>query len=239
MKGITTVLIVLLFVGYSQKTPDDMIEIVDGATRQQKLNLAAIIMRELVLEGYPDPSCTGPDADMVRCERLVNEDLLEIVVRSSKSKDRVYFQCVIHDESRHNELMVECLGRLREKLNDSTFVEMQSPDYHARVREYREMLEREEAVREEADWIGQTRLPEEVERQLPHYLRLEFGESLFDDDGLKAAELVYLGQHSQSDGSYHYWYVPSGDEDTWYAYVRDSDYLMGWGDREPSDAVSK
>ena len=239
MKRITLVFIALLLVGCSPKTPDDVVEIVDGTTRQQRLNLAAIVMRELVRDGYPDPSCTGPDADLAQCERLVNADLLDIVVRSNKSNNRVYIQCVIHDKSQYDELVAECLDRVREKLNDPILVKMHSAEFRARVREFREMREREEAVREEADWIGQTGLPEEVERQLPHYLRLEFGESLFDDDGLKAADLSYLGQYSQSDGSYHYWYVPSNDEDAWYAYVRDSDYLMGWGDREPPGGAAK
>ncbi|HEY5995097.1 MAG TPA: hypothetical protein VIU46_10925, partial [Gallionellaceae bacterium] len=43
-----------------------------------------------------------------------------------------------------------------------------------------------EKVREVADWFGTTGLDEETERELPRYLRREFGESLFDEGALKA-----------------------------------------------------
>jgi len=236
VKRLIPAVILFLSIGCSEHASNNRIEIVDGASLQAKLNRAAIVMRALVLDGYPDPSCTGPDADLVRCERLVNSELLSIDVYSNKDLGRVYLECVIHDDKKYDVLLADCLQRIREKLDDPVLKMMQDPEFVARKREFIEAREHEAAVIEIADWFGQTGLPEEIERQLPNYIRLEFGESLFDDDGLKAADLEYLGRFNQPDGSYHYWLLPSSDEETWYAYVRASDFLMGWGDRRPSDA---
>ena len=45
MKLFTTVLFVLLLISCSAKVPPDMIEIVDGATEQEKYNRAVVVMR--------------------------------------------------------------------------------------------------------------------------------------------------------------------------------------------------
>lgn len=46
--------------------------------------------------------------------------------------------------------------------------------------------EEEDAVVEQAPWMGRTGLPEDLERELPRYVRREFGESVFDDESLRA-----------------------------------------------------
>ena len=101
---------------------------------------------------------------------------------------------------------------------------------------------------EQADWIGATGLGEDTERELPRYLRLEYGESILDDDSLKAAELTYLGafeptkadikqQFSEGTTLVHCWTIPSENE--MYAYVeifRDGETCMGMGGYLPEAA---
>jgi len=130
MKKFTPVIFVLLFVGCSGEVPPDMIEIVDGATEQEKYNLAVVVMRALLNDGYPDPSCSGPDADLVQCAKLVNSELLEIVAVTNKYTGQVYLQCVIRDALRHDELLEECLERIREALTDQS-IKTQSPEAQA------------------------------------------------------------------------------------------------------------
>ena len=238
MKQFTTVLFVLLLISCSANVPPDMIEIVEGDTAQEKYNRAVVVMRALLNDGYPDPSCSGPDADLVQCAKLINSELLEIVAITNKYTGQVYLQCVIHDALRHDELLDDCLGRVREALTDPFIKTMQSPEAQAIKRDYIEMREREAAVLEEADWIGRTGLPEEVERAFPQYLRIEFGEFLVDD-GLGAADLEYMGRYSESDGIYHFWIVPSSDGNELYGYVRERDFLMDWGGRKPTEKITE
>jgi hypothetical protein len=96
----------------------------------------------------------------------------------------------------------------------------------------------EEQTLEVAKWIGQTGLDEETERELPRYLRREFGEFLDDPDGLKADDLVYLGVQHDQDGTAHFWRIPSRSQtEPCFAYVGiDTDgnaICLGWGDRTP------
>lgn len=69
---------------------------------------------------------------------------------------------------------------------------LESPEYKKAVAERMALMEREEAFLEDAPWFGRTGLGDEVERELPRYLRREFGESVFDEDALKASELVLV-----------------------------------------------
>jgi hypothetical protein len=91
---------------------------------------------------------------------------------------------------------------------------------------------------EVASWFGKTGLSEEDERELPRYLRREFGE-VGTDDGLKAADLTYLGIQTDDQGRAHFWSIPrsEGEEAYAYAYIDIDDeghpLCYGWGGREP------
>jgi hypothetical protein len=109
---------------------------------------------------------------------------------------------------------------------------LHSDEYKKAVEERLTEMEREEQVIEEAAWIGKTGLPEEWERQLPQYLRREFGESLFDENSLKAADLEYVGAFPEREGSTHYWRVPYQGRTDVFAYVEDFENgAFGWGDK--------
>ena len=97
-------------------------------------------------------------------------------------------------------------------------------EFQKHVDAERERQQREEALREEAPWLGRTGLSDEDERELPRYLRREYGEDIFSDPlALKAADLHYLGQATLADGSVgHYWEVP-GSEVSYAAVYRHTD----------------
>lgn len=110
----------------------------------------------------------------------------------------------------------------------------QSDTYKRAVDERLALMAKEENVLEAAAWIGKTGLPESVEREVPRYLRREFGESLSDAKSLRAADLVYIGAFHEGAALVHYWRVPYGKEEV-YAYVVDSagGSSIGWGGRKP------
>lgn len=112
------------------------------------------------------------------------------------------------------------------------------PEFVRATSEYERKRAEEEATLEEAPWIGKTGLGEETERELPRYLRREFGEFL-EDDGLKASDLVYLGAFTEAPGVVHYWRIPYKDQEPVFAYVevdaRDGSECTGWGGRSPAD----
>lgn len=103
-----------------------------------------------------------------------------------------------------------------------------------------ELLERsykaEETVVETAEWFGTTGLSDDVERELPKYMRREAGELLLEEGSLKASDLTYIGAFAQSDATVHYWSVPprAGGETTYaYVEVNGGNTCTGWGGREP------
>ena len=112
--------------------------------------------------------------------------------------------------------------------------------FGAVVREREAMRDKELSILEPADWMGKTGLPEEIERELPRYLRRELGEMLLEEGSLKAADLVYLGECIENGNRVHYWHMPYGKEGA-YAYVDvgpDSIECMGWGGgREPPEKL--
>ena len=95
----------------------------------------------------------------------------------------------------------------------------------------------EENLVEEASWFGKTGLSDEDERELPRYLRREFGE-VGVEDGLKAADLIDLGIQNDDQGRAHFWSIPKKGGET-YAYACidiDEDghpLCYEWGGREP------
>lgn len=109
------------------------------------------------------------------------------------------------------------------------------PDYKAQMERLHHSYAAEESVVEDADWFGKTGLSEEDERELPKYLRREFGELLIDEDSLRAGDLTYLGSFEEGDARVHYWSVPSSSAEPIYAYIEvtASAICTGWGNREP------
>lgn len=109
----------------------------------------------------------------------------------------------------------------------------------------------DDKITEQADWIGRTGLGEEIERELPRYLRQEFGKSMQDDDALTAADLTYLGAFAVSEvdlqeefSEYttlvHCWIIP-GDSEL-YAYAelfQDGRVYLGIGGYLPEAAQGK
>jgi hypothetical protein len=96
----------------------------------------------------------------------------------------------------------------------------------------------EEETLEFAEWIGRTGLDEATERELPRYLRREFGEFLDDPDGLKASDLQYMGVFRDEEGTAHFWKVPSKTaQEPYFAYVDIDEHgeatCLGWGSRMP------
>lgn len=115
-----------------------------------------------------------------------------------------------------------------------TFLE--SPEHKKAVEDRLALMKKEEEVREEAEWIGKTGLTEELERELPRYLRREFGQSLFDADSIKAADLTYVGKFLESGKTVYYWRVPYNQKSPTYAYIEMSiagDSVTGWGNKNP------
>jgi ATP-dependent Clp protease adapter protein ClpS len=121
----------------------------------------------------------------------------------------------------------------RETISDAEIQEAR-----AKAMERYALVLQDQQTPEQAPWFGKTGLPDSVERHVSRYLRLEFGEILFDANSLKAADLEYLGAFNEGDSKVHYWRIPrsNGDKNT-YAYViarlDGSSYQTGWGGRHP------
>lgn len=109
------------------------------------------------------------------------------------------------------------------------------PEYQAQMDLLDRSYRAEESVVEEADWFGTTGLSEEDERELPKYLRREFGELLLEEGSLQASNLKYIGAFEEHDALVHYWVVPSSDGEPCYAYIEvtPTQTCTGWGNREP------
>ena len=112
------------------------------------------------------------------------------------------------------------------------------PEIAAESALYAKRRAAEGATREEAPWFGETGLDDDTERELPHYLRREFGEFLDDSSGLRARDLEYVGVHRDDVGAAHFWRIrrASAGEPT-FAYIEiDSvgrPVSYGWGSRSP------
>lgn len=143
-------------------------------------------------------------------------------------------------------LCMPCIGRKSPRAEALTklFAELpKSAEFQRLVAERMELQKRESELREDAPWFGKTGLDEAIERELPRYLRREFGESIFDEGSLKAADLRYLGGIEEDGMLVHYWLVtPSlveGDGPS-FAYVEveaDGSTCTGWGDRKAPSAL--
>jgi hypothetical protein len=114
-----------------------------------------------------------------------------------------------------------------------------SPEYRAELARIEAAYAAERTVMEQAPWIGRTGLDESLERELPKYLRREFGESLLDDSSLKAKDLDYLGAFNEDGQQVHYWRIPTSDGEPTFAYIEvasNGETTTGWGDRQPPAA---
>ena len=111
------------------------------------------------------------------------------------------------------------------------------PDIKARMELVNRSYLTEESVVEEAEWFGKTGLSDEYERELPKYLRREFGELLIEEDSLKARDLKYIGSFQETDAHVHYWSIPSSDGVPTYAYIEvtATQVSTGWGSRVPPE----
>ncbi len=110
------------------------------------------------------------------------------------------------------------------------------PEYVARMALVERSYAAEETLTEEADWFGTTGLDDDLERELPKYLRRESGELLLEEGSLKASDLKYLGAFEEPDATVHYWLVPSHHGEPTYAYIEihgSGQSCTGWGGREP------
>lgn len=106
----------------------------------------------------------------------------------------------------------------------------------------RSLLQTEEKyIHEQAEWFGKTGLGDEIERELPRYLRQEFGEMSGDAQALRASDLHYIGVFDQSGIQTHFWHIRpdhrTGEDIFAYIDIVDSDFRMGWGDRKPPQSA--
>lgn len=114
-----------------------------------------------------------------------------------------------------------------------------SPEYQADMARLKASYDAEETVIEVAPWIGKTGLPEEIERELPKYLRREFGELLLDEGSFRASDLEYVGVFPQTHGKTHFWKIPRENEPTFatVAVGNDGSFCTGWGSEGPDHEI--
>lgn len=115
-------------------------------------------------------------------------------------------------------------------------VDVNSADFKKRMQARLDEMRKEEAVREEAPWFGRTGLSDDEERELPRYLRREFGTLLSEPGSLKAADVEYLGVFVEGVETVHFWRIHYGSPEPKFAYVVSAPAeraVMGWGDRKP------
>lgn len=115
-------------------------------------------------------------------------------------------------------------------------VDVNSPEFKRRTQARLDEMKKEESVREEAPWFGKTGLSDDEERELPRYLRREFGALLSEPGALQARDLEYLGVFVEGVETVHYWRIHHGSPEPKFAYVVSAPVeraVMGWGDRKP------
>lgn len=111
-----------------------------------------------------------------------------------------------------------------------------SAEFKKRVQARLDAQERDAQVIEQASWFGSTGLDDEVERELPRYLRREFGRLLDEAGALKASNLSYLGVFVEGAETVRYWRIVHGSPEPKFAYVvlgPGDRQFMGWGNRRP------
>ena len=94
-----------------------------------------------------------------------------------------------------------------------------SPEVRAQAAARHESHATESGEVESAEWIGKTGLDESAERELPRYLRMQFGEPWYVVGSLRAADLAYIGSFEEEDMRVHYWRLPPRGSAPQYAYI--------------------
>jgi len=126
--------------------------------------------------------------------------------------------------------------RPSEPRNDAGKFDPNDPEFKKRVQARLEEMKYEESIREEASWFGTTGLPDDTERELPRYLRREYGHLLSQPRSLKARDLVYVGAFVEGHETVRYWRINYGSPEPTFAYVISGPadrQLTGWGGRAP------
>lgn len=116
-----------------------------------------------------------------------------------------------------------------------------SPEFYRGMEERLKLFSKEETINEEASWFGKTGLSNDVERELPRYLRREFGKTLFEEGSLKAADLTYVGAFPDGTNTIHYWRINNDPKTIYYAYVEVTSTgrtNLGWGDKKPAEGTA-
>lgn len=116
-----------------------------------------------------------------------------------------------------------------------------SPEFKKGMEERLKLFTKEEEINEEAPWFGKTGLSNDVERELPRYLRREFGKTLFEEGSLKAADLTYVGAFPDGTNTIHYWRINNDQKTIYYAYVEvtsTGSTSLGWGDKKPAEGTT-
>lgn len=131
------------------------------------------------------------------------------------------------------------VAELAKQLQSPEFKEsLQSQEFKKATEARLALMKKEEEVIEVAPWFGKTGLTTEIERELPRYLRREFGQSIFDTDSLKASELEYVGAFLEDVMTVHYWHISHGKGNSYaYVIVDVNGDSLGWGDKKPASGV--
>jgi len=115
-------------------------------------------------------------------------------------------------------------------------IDPNDPEFKKQVQARLAERQRDEAIVENAAWFGTTGLPVDVERELPRYLRREFGQLLSEPNAIKASDLVYVGVFEEGPETVRYWRINYGSPEPKFAYIvlgPNDRQFTGWGNRVP------
>ena len=136
-------------------------------------------------------------------------------------------------------LMLLCAALLCagcDKLFADAAPDINSPEFKKAAQERQALIKKEKQVVEKAAWFGKTGMSEALERELPRYLRHQSGQTIFDKDSLKAADLAYVGVFKEEGNTVRYWRINEDKSELRYAFVSvapDGGVLMAMGYRHP------
>jgi hypothetical protein len=120
--------------------------------------------------------------------------------------------------------------------NGAAHLDPASAEFRAATQARLQKMEEAERISEHASWFGRTGLSDADERELPRYLRREFGRLPGEPGALRADDLAYLGVFVQDGETVHYWRIDHPMGQGQYAYVVTAPpghEVMGWSGRTP------